>query len=287
MQKPLGAGSRRGTAMTEYALIVSIVAIALMLVTTMFGRQIAALFQRSSSALGTGEVAPAPAAMPGQYTSISDYSFDGRGGPGSTPGIEPPTTAAERLAAARALLNSFPDGRTILAYLDAHGVSVVSASGDGSYYSSGSSSVTLNTDGSAEDIALTLIHEANHARYDKEGVGANIATDTRADYVNKMIEEETVGTVASIELKNALLARGRPVTATFPGEGDYNAAYARAVADLRAANPGATPAQLETAGRAAGRAAVRRDFDDGTFTTSNTGATYPTYYGSAWDGAHP
>ncbi len=68
----------RAQAMTEYIIIVSLVAIACIAVVTAFGKQIAQLFKRSTSALGTGSVAQTSVVATNDYTGISDsYSAGG------------------------------------------------------------------------------------------------------------------------------------------------------------------------------------------------------------------
>lgn len=276
-----------GATTTENIIILSLVAIACLVVVTAFGRQLANLFTRSSSALGTGSVQRIPYYQdPGGYVGVEFYGTAWSGevvkefDPGST------LTPADRLQAARDLLNATPEGRAALQYLQSKGVTIRLLGGGGSYYSPDTGQITVDPAYTATGMAQTIIHEANHARYHKDGIGANIMTDTRADYVRRMLAEETVGTVAAIELKRRLEAQGYHTWPT-PGEEQYDAAYRKAVADLRAANPAATPDQLDAAGRAAGAAAVRRCFDDGTFTASTNGQTYPDLYGGYWDGKHP
>lgn len=281
-------GRSHGVSMTEYIIIVSLVAIACLIVVTMFGRQIANLFGRSTKALGTGKVAATPAVNPGGAVGI-DFAGSGKTGEvvkGFDPGAV--MTAAEKLQAAKDMLNLTPEGKALLKYLNDHGIPIVLQAGDGSTYNPTLGQINLNSDKSPTSLALTLIHEGNHARYHKEGIGANVMTDTRLDYVNKMIEEETVGTVASIELKNRLNQQGYNIVSTYPAEREYNAAYAKAVNDLKAANPAATAAELEAAGHQAGLDAVRKEFNDGVnIVTSNTHEKYRDYYGNSWDSNHP
>ena len=59
----------------------------------------------------------------------------------------------------------------------------------------------------------------------------------------------------------------------------------------RQENPGASEAEVEDAGREGGRGAVESGFYDGRYTTTDASTgqdqTYPDYYGSGWDAAHP
>ncbi len=67
-------GKSRAQAMTEYIIIVSLVAIACIAVVTAFGKQIANLFKRSTDALGTGTVTAVVAEDTGTFTGISESS---------------------------------------------------------------------------------------------------------------------------------------------------------------------------------------------------------------------
>lgn len=60
----------RGQAMTEYILIVSLVAIGCLMAVTSFGHQIAELFKRSTKALGTGSVQRVAEVHPEDFTPI-------------------------------------------------------------------------------------------------------------------------------------------------------------------------------------------------------------------------
>lgn len=70
----------RGQAMTEYIIIVSLVAIACIAVVTAFGKQIANLFKRSTDALGSGSVQATVKEDTGNFTGISDSSGGGAAG---------------------------------------------------------------------------------------------------------------------------------------------------------------------------------------------------------------
>ncbi|MBI3270649.1 MAG: hypothetical protein HYZ53_16705 [Planctomycetes bacterium] len=61
----------RGQAMTEYIIIVSLVAIGCLMVVGAFGRQIANLFKRSTNSLNTGSVEMAAFMDPNEFTGIN------------------------------------------------------------------------------------------------------------------------------------------------------------------------------------------------------------------------
>ena len=64
----------RAQAMTEYIVIVSLVAIACLAVVGAFGRQISSLFTRSTSALGSGQVQGVETWDPNQYVGLNEGS---------------------------------------------------------------------------------------------------------------------------------------------------------------------------------------------------------------------
>jgi len=163
-------------------------------------------------------------------------------------------------------------GREILQWLADQGIEV-RTSWQGSYWNGTAIFVdSANTD---METVRTLVHEYNHALNDAQGTNPDIDADSRADYVNGMLDEETQGVVAEVlaarELQDAGVTMPTGVSDT-----TYWDAYDTAVADGRS----------EQQARDAAFAAVRHLFLDGTFTTSTTGDAYDDYYGDAWDARH-
>jgi hypothetical protein len=192
---------------------------------------------------------------------------------------------AQKLQHIKDLLKKSATGAAAVKYLEDKGVKVEFANGGGSFWDG--TKTVIDRTGTDENAALTVVHEINHAKATLEGTGADINTDTRAGYVDKMLKEEVQGTIDSIKTKNELVAGGNAITATFPLEKEYNDAYKKAVDDAKAADPKATDAALKTAGEKAGSDAVMKGFKDGSVVTSNTHEKYPDYYGKSWDGVHP
>lgn len=280
------ARSRLGQASTEKILLVSMIAIALLAIVTTFGYKVQKQWRRSVIALDTGS--PVQSGGP---ISLGDAVAPvvGPVTPRNFPAGGEVTGEERAWDAVVELLQQSPTGREALRYAREHNVNVRLVPGIGSQYNPPTGPIDLDTNGGAQDMALTFVHEINHARGEIEGTHPNIMTAPRATYVNGMIAEEVDGTVASIVAKMELQRAGTTVTATFPLEAQYVTAYNTAIANLRAANPAATPAQLEAAGRAAGRQAVLDGFNNGTVVAGNTNPpqTYPQYYGAAWDANHP
>jgi hypothetical protein len=126
--------------------------------------------------------------------------------------------------------------------------------------------------GEGYDNAAVVVHEANHARYTVEGRHADPKKLDRAAYVSAAIAEEADGTVQQILAAKEFRAGGRDLGRQ-PAEDAYDAAYVQAIQNG------------ETLGEAkrAAAAAVRREFDSGVLRTSNSGQSYPDYYGHYWD----
>lgn len=193
-----------------------------------------------------------------------------------------------RVTGIRIILSGSPTGRQALEIFDRYNVGVQFASGTGSFFDGASNTITLDTSEGSMDQALTFVHEMGHAEYHHEGRTADINALGRQDYIDGMLDEEVDGTVRSIEAERELREAGYDTGgAQFPLQSDYHQAYNQAVTNTQAANAGATPEQLNAAGRQAGRQRVEDGFRNGEVVTSNTNAPYPDYYGDAWDGAHP
>ncbi|MBI4523606.1 MAG: type VI secretion system tip protein VgrG [Deltaproteobacteria bacterium] len=193
-----------------------------------------------------------------------------------------------RITAMRNLLHDSATGRHALEVYDRHGVNPAFAPGSGSTFDGSTNTMNLDPTESPMDSALTFVHEMNHAEAHHEGRSPDINDPNRNNYVNGMVGEESEGTVRSIQARDELADAGHDVSgSSFPLQNEYHDAYNQAVADARAANPNASAEELDAAGRAAGTNRVNQGFQNGEVVTSNTNQSYPTYYGNAWDGAHP
>ncbi|MCL2091923.1 MAG: hypothetical protein FWH11_12135 [Micrococcales bacterium] len=130
-----------------------------------------------------------------------------------------------------------------------------------------------------EHNAGTLIHEANHARYAKEGRKGNPRKLSRDDYIHARIAEEADGVVQAIRATKEFRAAGYD-TPERPGEPEYDDAYQNARAN------GASNTEAEQAGY---DAVEQKFYGEGSeaFVTSTRGTTYPEHYGKEWDAHHP
>lgn len=165
-------------------------------------------------------------------------------------------------------------GRQTLQWLADQGIPVVFDTVAGGAWWDGTS-VTLGVGyEDPVDAALTILHEANHARYDHDGrsVDDEIGDLPKDEYVGGKLDEEADGVVQEVLGARELRATGVEVPVS-TAETRYGTAYDAAIA------AGRSTAQAE----AEGFAAVREMFVDGTFVTSTTGDSYEDYYGDAWD----
>jgi hypothetical protein len=199
--------------------------------------------------------------------------------------VDPAAADAKKLQDMKDLVKDSATGSAAMKYLDDKKLKVEFVAGGGSYWDG--SKVVVDRNESTQEAALTLVHEVNHAKATLESTSADVAKDTRADYVRKMLEEEVKGTVDSIKTKNELVAAGTPIAASFPLEAQHNKAAQDAIDALKKSDPKASDAALAAAGEKAGTAAVMKGFQDGSVVTGNTKEKYPDYYGSDWDGHHP
>lgn len=150
---------------------------------------------------------------------------------------------------------------------------------DGAYYTASNNSMTLGKGGYRD--ASTIIHEANHARWDAEDRQVDVEETTREEYINGKYDEET--DCVTNEVYYAKQAREAGVDAEYSvGEQKYDEGYARAYNS--ALEDGKTPAQAHQAGDAAGRKEIRHLFSSGYFKASGSGGkTYGELKGDYWD----
>jgi hypothetical protein len=190
-------------------------------------------------------------------------------------------TDAERWEKIKAILEQTPTGKEALKRKDDLGIPVSFDTGHGSRYDNGT--IIIDTKKTPAQSALTFVHEMNHAHRHKNGMQADIETETREGYISKMIDEEAEGVVKSIACKMEL--EGTKVNTkglSYPLEQEYRKAYKKAYKKAKKDKK----ADAEAIGRAAGVAVVKQGFMDGKVFTSTDLNTYPIYYGDIWDMKH-
>jgi hypothetical protein len=190
----------------------------------------------------------------------------------------------KRFGEIKKILEAIPTGKEAIAVLDKHKVKITFDAAGGADYDPSTNSITVDSNRTNARIALSLVHELNHARYEKEGLTADVTKLSREEYVKRLVEEEAEGVVKSIEAKIELEGTKIDLTgASYPLEAEYRKAYKKAVDAAKAKDPKAAEADLKKLGRAAGKARVTKGFMDGEVVGSKSRQSYPDKYGKHWD----
>jgi hypothetical protein len=121
----------------------------------------------------------------------------------------------------------------------------------------------------------TIVHESSHAQWDAEDRNASITETPREDYVANSLRDETEAVASEVLYAKEQREAGMDVPVQ-RAEADYDAAYDAAI------EGGSTPDEAARAGEDA----IYALFTSGYYETSNTGDSYPDYYGNAWDNAN-
>lgn len=187
----------------------------------------------------------------------------------------------------KAVLKDIPTGKEALKRKEEYKTKVVFKAGGGSFYSSSTSTMTIDSGHTAKRAALTFVHEMNHAYYHKAGLKPRITKTTRAEYIKRKVAEEAEGVVKSIEAKMELEGAKVDVAGlTYPLEKQYKEAYKKKKEEVVKAGE-KDEAKIAASARIAGKARVTKGFNDGEVVTSNSGDSYPVYYGNSWDKYNP
>jgi hypothetical protein len=206
-------------------------------------------------------------------------------GPSDKSGTTGADDPAKKLQAIKDLLNKSTTGAAAVKFFEDKKLKAEFVAGGGSFWDG--SKMVIDGNHTTERAALAIVHEVNHAKATLDGTTPDIMKETRGEYVRKMLEEEARGTIDSIRTKNELVAGGTSITATYPLESEYNAAYKKASEDLAKSDPASTAAQRHAAGEQAGQDRVMKGFKDGEVVGSKSKIPYPEIYGKAWDKNHP
>lgn len=175
---------------------------------------------------------------------------------------------------------STPNGRAALDWMARNGIEIkYDDNYDGAKYSPDSNTMTLGKDGYRD--AQTIIHEANHARWDAEDRQADVDNTTRDEYINSKYDEETDCVTNEVYYAKQARANGVQVDYTV-GEQKYDQSYSTAYS--AAIGAGKSPQEAHEAGDAAGRSAIRELFSSGYYKASGSGGkTYGQLKGEYWD----
>jgi hypothetical protein len=296
-----------GQTATETIVTIVLIALVAVVLIGVYGRTVMSNFLCAARAVATGE---AIASACGEKAGGKDdggpekpgEGSGGKGGggaprpsTGSSSGAGNPDTAQERLNQALETLGSVGTGKRIARTILDNNVTVVFASGEGSFFSSDSVSgptITLDDRFTTEEIIFALAHESNHLDFEVDGRTANPRNFNLPDeYVDAMLDEETASVVREIDVKKDLEAEGGTFSPLpFQFEEAYDTAYNQELERLetearRNRGPRIPRQEARAAARRAGVAAVKRKFASGEVTNSIDGRPYTEYYGEAWDRA--
>jgi hypothetical protein len=203
--------------------------------------------------------------------------------PPAPPGEDP------RMTAMRNTLADSEAGRHALEVQERYGIQTRFDNSDGYYYDPATNTMTMNPDMDPGFQTTGYVHEMNHGQRNNEGQAPDINTLDRADYVDQSLQEEAHGDALANQARRELEAAGHDMSSSpTQSQAAYDRGYNQAVADAQAANPNATADELEEAGRRGGEQAILDEYRAGRVQTSTPGnPSYPDYYGSEWDAAHP
>lgn len=171
-----------------------------------------------------------------------------------------------------ALAMKSPSLSADLSALQAKGWKIeLGTAGGGSFADKTAKRITIdqNKVGDPAAVVQTLAHEAGHARY----VG-KVDGSSREAYIKSNLRDEGAATLANIRAQREIKAGGGAdigIAGNAANQPAYNKAYDAYVKDQDLAKA---------------RDAIGTIYGDGE-KTSNTNQTYRTYYGAAYDAAHP
>lgn len=196
---------------------------------------------------------------------------------------------ANRLENIKNYVKKTPQGTHAIEVVDKYKVGAIFTDGPGSVFDPNDNTIKMDKNRSDLDLSFTFVHESNHAEYANKKMQADVMTDTREAYVDKMLSEETEGQALSILAKMDIEANPGDIDMSKAteraGESSFKKGYKKGYDDAKAAKK--SEDEAKTAGIAAGKILLRKDFDEGiTIVTSNTHESYKVYYGKEWDKRH-
>lgn len=163
-----------------------------------------------------------------------------------------------------------PSGRAALDWMARNDIEIIhDPNQTGAVYDPGRNAMILG-DGYVD--SSTIIHESSHAQWDAEDRNVDVTETSREDYVANCLRDETEAVASEVHYAKEQREAGMDVRVS-RAEKDYDAAYDAAI------EGGSTPDEAARAGEDA----IYELFTSGYYETSNTGDSYPDYYGSHWD----
>ena len=194
------------------------------------------------------------------------------------PGEDPAFTAM------RNRLNTSAQGRHALEVFERSNMQVTTNPGGTSYLDN-----TVNMDPARNDNETSFVHEMTHGEADQNGTGANVQTQSRADYIDTQLQEDARGERRRYEAEEEMnAAGGPPVVDNSSTATVYKNARDAERARLRAADPNMSDEEVNRRGNDAGEAALLEDYRNGNVNTGNTTPpqSYVDYWGQDYDRRH-
>ena len=203
-----------------------------------------------------------------------------------------PKTKSEFLSAIFTILFGTPTGRTAVWRFNEMGIKYeINTSVLSEYYHGDKPEereLRLNANEPIEEMALTFVHEVNHAWYHHTGKTADISSLGRQEYIDANIHEEAEGAWLAIEAKMELEGSVHDNKhLTHPQDKKYIAAYNKHYAELKA--KGETDQNAQKGAKEYARKKIKEGFYDGTVGVGDGKGgwqTYVSYYGKEWDDHH-
>ncbi|MGO1167051.1 MAG: hypothetical protein ACTMHL_10585 [Janibacter sp.] len=245
--------------------------------------------QRSASEGGGATSVGAPRQSPGSEEPVSPDTNDARDDdnllerigraisgfynnktdPGSADDVQMPTGADRDSPMIQEMLRT-AKGRATLDWMARNDIAIIEDPNQkGAIYDPERNAMVM---GPGYDDSSTVVHEANHAQWDAEDRPVAATEASKEDYLDDRLRDESEAVAAEVQYakEQRAIGEGSP-----PDEAETNYDAARDAA--------IQSGKSEEEAHEAGVDAIQDLFESGYYTTSNTGETYPEYYGNHWD----
>lgn len=189
-----------------------------------------------------------------------------------------------RLEGIGGVLATIPTGQATLALLESYHISVRFDTGHGSRFYKERNEIVMDSSQGDFSAALSLVHEATHARYFHEGLTATVEYSDREVYVQMKVEEEITAVESQVLAATELSEIGVDISKLrHVLYYQYQQAAGKASRLARYENPSSEESKIKEISQEAGREAITQVITSGEFVRSTDGQTYADYWGSVWD----
>lgn len=202
--------------------------------------------------------------------------------------VAPPRPGeSPQMTAIRDRLQHSEAGRHALEVYDRYNVQSNFTPGHAAEYDSDHNTVYLDPNSST--LPTTFVHEMGHAEPQNEGRSADVANQSREDYINTQLREDAHAESQAYQAEQELNDAGYPDNHHTVTEPVYNQAYNDAEAQARQDHPEWSEEQVREHAHQQAEDAISQEYQDGNITTGNTNPpqSYTDYWGDYWDSQHP